>query len=100
LSECQDAQCVPGASADVNNASVTSPNVLVGKSQDANSYDLAVLEWKTCTGESMRSTGRDRSPGDVWASGEPVSYPIKNITVTASSSLSGYGSEKTIDGRG
>jgi hypothetical protein len=98
-----------GASAaDVNNASVANPlNVLVSKGQDANSYDPpAVFELgKTYYWRVDEVNGAPSSTvfkGDVWSfTVEPVSYPIKNITATASSSLSkDMGPEKTVDGSG
>jgi hypothetical protein len=96
------------SAADVNNASVTNGlNVLVSKSQDANSYDPpAVLElgktyyWRV--DEVNGAPDFTAFQGDVWSfTVEPVSYPVKNITVTASSSISkDMGPEKTIDGSG
>ncbi len=96
------------SAADVNNASVTNGlNVLVSKNQDANSYDPpAVFElgktyyWRV--DEVNGAPDFTAFKGDVWSfTVEPVSYPIKGVTATASSSLSkDMGPEKTVDGSG
>jgi hypothetical protein len=90
----------------VNNASRTSPlGVLARQAQDANSYDPPGLldlgqtyYWRVDeVGASSNVT-----KGNVWSfTVEPVAYPIKNITATASGSSNAQsGPEKTIDGSG
>jgi hypothetical protein len=91
----------------VSNASRTSPlGVLVSQAQDANAYDspgsLALGQtyyWRIDEVEAATSTIYQ---GSVWSfATEALAYPVKNVTATASSSLSAdMGPEKTVDGSG
>ena len=90
----------------VNNASRTSPlGVLVSQGQDANSYDPAGLlalgqtyYWRIDEIDASSKVTK----GNVWSfTVEPIAYPIKNITATASSVQSAEtGPGKTVDGSG
>lgn len=96
-----------GASlADVTNASRTNKlSVLVSQGQDANSYDPpAVFElgktyyWRI---DEVDATSAAIVKGEVWSfTVEAVAYPITGVTATASSSVTGMGPEKTVDGSG
>jgi hypothetical protein len=94
-------------SADVQNADRASPlNVLVSRGQDASSYaPPAVLElgktyyWRIDEVNAAPSTTIFK--GDVWQfTVEPYSYPIRNVTATASSTNKGMEPQKTVDGSG
>jgi regulation of enolase protein 1 (concanavalin A-like superfamily) len=51
--------------------------------------------------DEVNSVNLQISKGDVWSfTVEPYTYPVKNITATASGSQPGMGPEKTIDGSG
>jgi len=90
--------------ADVETAIRSSPlGVLVSQAQDANSYDPAGLlalgqtyYWRVDEVDASSNVTK----GNVWSfTVEPVAYPIKNITATASGSSNAQrGPEKTIDG--
>jgi len=92
--------------ADVETATRSSPlGVLVSQAQDANSYDPAGLlalgqtyYWRVDEVDASSNVTK----GNVWSfTVEPVTYPIKNITATASGSTNAQrGPEKTIDGSG
>jgi len=91
---------------DVTNASVSSPSgVLLAEKQDANSFDLDLLEygktyyWRV---DEVEADGVTIYRGDVWKfTVELYSYPIKNVIATASSvSSTNTGAEKTVDGSG
>ncbi|MFB0525023.1 MAG: DUF4457 domain-containing protein [Phycisphaerae bacterium] len=92
---------------DVSNASGKStPGVEVSQGQDANMYDPAGLltfsqtyYWRVDEVNNMNP----ESPwkGEVWSfMAEPVSYPIANITATASSAESNQEPENTVNGSG
>jgi len=93
---------------DVNDASRTNdPNsVLLSQDQDANNYDPdGLLEfgqtyyWRV--DEVNAAPDNTIYEGEVWSfTVEAFVYPIENITATASSSQTGMGPEKTIDGSG
>ncbi len=92
---------------DVNNASQDNPlNVLVSAGQDANTYDpTAVLEfdqtyyWRV--DEVNAAPDFTVFKGPAWSfTAEPFSYPITNITATASSAQAGMEPENTINGSG
>jgi len=80
--------------------------VLVAHGQDANTYDPAgLLEfgrtyfWRIDDINAPSSPGLHK--GDVWSfTVETYAYPVKLVKATASSSLTGMGPEKTIDGSG
>jgi hypothetical protein len=86
--------------ADVNTASAA---VLVSQAQDANTYEPpAVLAygqtyyWRI--DEVNASTDHTVYEGTVWSfTVEPTTYPLKNITVSASSAGPNQGPEKTLD---
>jgi hypothetical protein len=90
----------------VNNASRTNPlGVLVSQAQDANTYDppglLALGQtyyWRIDEVEASSTVTK----GNIWSfTAEPVAYPIKNVTATASSAQNAdTGPEKTVDGSG
>jgi len=91
---------------DVTNASVSNPlGVLLAEKQDANSFDLDPLEfgktyyWRV---DEVEADGVTLHRGDIWKfTVEPYSYPITNVTATASSSSSkDTGPEKTVNGSG
>jgi hypothetical protein len=96
-----------GASvADVNSASRTKTlNVLASQGQDANSYDPPgvlglgmTYYWRV---DEVNAVPTTIFKGDIWSfTVEPVSYPLKTVTATASSSANGMGPEKTINGVG
>jgi len=94
------------AGADVTNADRGNPlAVAAGVGQDANTYDPGRLElgrtyyWRV---DEVRADGATIDRGDVWSfTVEPVSYPIQNVTASASSSNGAtMGPEKTVDGSG
>ncbi|MGE5294664.1 MAG: discoidin domain-containing protein, partial [Solirubrobacterales bacterium] len=78
--------------------------VALATAQDANSYDVGTLAygqtyyWRV---DEVDAAGA-LYPGDVWSfTVEPYSYPITNVTATASSSYNANtGPEKTVDGSG
>ena len=80
------------------------PNVVVSAAQDANSYDPGRLElgrtyyWRI---DEVKADGTINA-GDIWSfTVEPVSYAIKNVTATASSSHNANtGPGKSVDGSG
>jgi len=93
--------------ADVQNADrANSLNVLVSRGQDADSCDPpAVLElgktyyWRIDEVNAAPSTTIFK--GDVWHfTVEPYSYPIQNVTATASSSNKGMEPQRAVDGSG
>ncbi len=94
------------AFADVNTAGRTSPKgVLVSQGQEAATYDPGLLAfgqtyyWRI--DEVNVPSGNILSKGSVWSfTVEPYSYPIKNVTATASSAQEGMGPERTVDGSG
>ena len=93
---------------DINAADTTNPlDVLVGQSQDANTYDPTerlelgqTYYWRV--DEVNAPPDYTVFRGDVWSfTIEPYARPIENITATASSSNNAnMGPEKTIDGSG
>ena len=92
---------------DVSAADADNPlNVLVSIDQDANTYEPdGLLEigktyyWRIDEINALSDPAVVK--GDVWSfTTEPYSYPIANITTTASSSSAEMGPEKTIDGSG
>lgn len=93
---------------DVTNADGTKPlNVLVSQGQDANTYDPPgslklgqTYYWRIDEANAAPDTTLFR--GGVWSfTVEVFSYPITNVTATASSSHeAGMGPEKTVDGSG
>ncbi|MEN6429139.1 MAG: discoidin domain-containing protein [Phycisphaerales bacterium] len=97
-----------GTDADaVANADATQTlGVLVSQGQDANSYDPdGILEfgqtyyWRI--DEVNGAPDYTVFKGEVWSfTAEPVSYPVQNVTATASSATPGMGPEKTVDGSG
>ncbi len=95
------------AATDVDAASRTKPgNVLVSLGQDANTYDPPgtlklgqTYYWRV--DEVQAPPAATVTKGRVWSfTVEPVSYPLKSVTATASSSTTGMGPEKTVDGSG
>jgi hypothetical protein len=76
----------------------------IATAQDANSFDVGRLSfgqtyyWRV---DDVRADGTV-GPGELWSfTIEPYSYPIKNLTATASSQNSkDMGPEKTLDGSG
>ncbi|MCX5644242.1 MAG: discoidin domain-containing protein [Phycisphaerae bacterium] len=80
--------------------------VLAGQAQDANSFEpVGALEFgKTYYWRIDEVNGPPNTKvfkGQVWSfTVEPYAYPIKGVTATASSSQTGMGPEKTIDGSG
>jgi regulation of enolase protein 1 (concanavalin A-like superfamily) len=97
-----------GANAnDVGAADRVNPlGVLAGQAQDANSFEPAdALEFGTTyywrIDEVNGPPNTKVFKGQVWSfTVEPYAYPIQGITATASSSQTGMGPEKTIDGSG
>jgi hypothetical protein len=93
---------------DVNDASRTNPlNVLVGKAQDANTYDPPArfelgqtYYWRV--DEVNDSPDATIFTGNVWSfTVEPLSYPVTGVTATASSQANAdVGPERTVDGSG
>ncbi len=92
---------------DVSAADTDNPlNVLVSPGQDANTYDPdGLLEigqtyyWRV--DEVNAPPDSMVFKGDIWSfTTEPYSYPVANVTATASSSSAGMGPEKTVDGSG
>jgi regulation of enolase protein 1 (concanavalin A-like superfamily) len=90
---------------DVTAAERTNPKgVLVGQGQQAAEYDPAgLLEfgktyyWRIDEVDAASTVYR----GEVWSfTTESYSYPIQNVTATASSVNTGMGPEKTVDGSG
>ena len=95
------------AFADVNTASRASQkNVLVSQGQDANTYDPPgsltlgqTYYWRI--DEVNAAPDATIFRGEVWSfTVEPVGYPVKPVTATASSVQGAEGPEKTIDGSG
>jgi hypothetical protein len=92
--------------ADVNDASRANPKqVLVSRDQSDTTYDAGRLElgrtyfWRIDEVNAPPSSTIFK--GAVWAfTVEPYSYPIRNVTATASSAQPSMGPEKTIDGSG
>ena len=93
---------------DVNNATTDNPmDVLVSQGQAATTYDAALgLEfgqtyyWRV--DEVNGAPDNTVFKGEVWSfTAEPTGYPIRTVSVTASSShKASMGPEKTIDGSG
>ena len=92
--------------ADVTDAARGNPlGVAVSVAQDANTYDPGLLEfgrtyyWRV---DEVRADGVTIDGGDIWSfTVEPLSYPIKGVTTTASSSNNtNMGPGKTVDGSG
>jgi hypothetical protein len=86
-------------------ASRTDPlGVALATGQDANSYDIGVLEYGQTYYWRVDEVGADGTmyPGDIWMfTVEPYAYPITGVTATASSSYSATsGPEKTVDRSG
>ncbi|MBP7053505.1 MAG: discoidin domain-containing protein [Phycisphaerae bacterium] len=86
-------------------ASRTDPlGVALATGQDANSYDIGVLEFGQTYYWRVDEVGADGTlyPGDVWMfTVEPYAYAITGVTATASSSYSANsGPEKTVDRSG
>ncbi len=81
-------------------------SALVSSGNDANTYDppdhlefSQTYYWRV--DEVNSAPDFTVHPGKVWSfTVEPYSYPITNITATASSSNPGTGPERTIDGSG
>ena len=92
--------------ADVNDASRANPKgVLMSQGQDANTYDPVLQFGQTYywrVDEVNAPPTNTVFKGSVWSfTAEPVAYPIKGITATASSSQStDMVPGKTIDGSG
>jgi hypothetical protein len=93
--------------ADVNNASRTNAaGALASRGQDANSYDPPTVlglgktyYWRI--DEVNAAPDNTIFKGSIWSfTVEPFSYPIKGVTATASSSTTGMGPEKTVNGSG
>jgi len=84
---------------------VNPQGVLVGQNVSGNEYDpIGLLEfggtyyWRV---DEVNGVDLKISKGDMWSfTVEPYTYPIKNVTATASGSQPGMGPEKTIDGSG
>jgi hypothetical protein len=82
------------------------PGVRVSRGQDANSYDAGRLEFGQTYCWRIDGVGAAPdyavSKGSVWSFAiEPYSYPIQNVTATASSvNKATDGPEKTVDGSG
>ncbi|MCX5644972.1 MAG: discoidin domain-containing protein [Phycisphaerae bacterium] len=89
--------------ADVNSASVASPKgVLVSPGQTATTYTpAALLDYGQTYSWRIDEVGASTFKGNVWSfTVEPYSYPITNVTATASSSQPSMGPEKTVDSSG
>ncbi len=89
----------------VSNASRTAPlGVLVSQAQDVNSYDPpgSLVLGQTYYWRIDEVEGSTVHKGQVWSfATEPLAYPLKSVTATASSSQgANMGPEKTIDGSG
>jgi regulation of enolase protein 1 (concanavalin A-like superfamily) len=91
--------------ADVDAASRATPGtVLLGLGQDANTYDPPAnlklgqtYYWRIDEVQANATVVKGR----VWSfTTEPISYPLKNVTATASGASIGMGPEKTVDGSG
>jgi len=92
---------------DVNNADRANPlDVLVSQGQEANSYELpSVLEfgqtyyWRI--DEVNAAPDSIIFKGGLWSfTVEPFTYPIENVTATASSATAEGGPENTVNGSG
>ncbi len=90
----------------VSDASRANPQgALAGQNVNGNEYDPAGLlkfgqtyYWRV---DEVDATSLKISKGDVWSfTVEPYTYPLKNVTATASGSQPGMGPEKTVDGSG
>jgi F5/8 type C domain/Protein of unknown function (DUF1349) len=95
------------AFSDVNEASRENPlDVLVSQGQAATSYAPAgvlafgqTYYWRV--DEVNAAPDSTIFPGGVWSfTAEPFSYPIENITVSASSTQAGSAPENTVNGSG
>ena len=95
------------ATADVNNASRTSPNgLLASKGQADTTFDPAgvfaygqTYYWRI--DEVNKAPDGTVYKGGIWSfTAEPYGYPITKITATASSAQASMGPDKTIDGSG
>jgi regulation of enolase protein 1 (concanavalin A-like superfamily) len=93
--------------ADVNAASVTKPlGVLAGAGQDANTFAPAELlqygktyYWRI--DEVNATPDATVFKGGTWSfTVEPFSYPVANVTATASSATADMGPENTVNGSG
>jgi hypothetical protein len=92
---------------DVNSAGRSTADILISQAQDANAINIPgvfalgqTYYWRV--DEVNAAPDNTIYRGDVWSfTAEPVSYPIANLSVTASSSHSEEMlPEKTIDGSG
>ena len=92
--------------ADVNSATRTNAkNVLVSQGQADTTFDPAgsfvygqTYYWRI---DEVNQSDSSISKGDVWTfTAEPSGYPVKPVSVTASSAQAGMGPEKTIDSSG
>ena len=92
--------------ADVNDASTGNPlGVLLSQGQADASYDAGRLEFNQTyywrVDEVNGAPDRTVHKGEVWSfATEPLSYPIGDITATASSAENNMGPEKSVDGSG
>lgn len=94
------------AYADVNDASRVKPgNVLASRGQTATTFEPAGLEygqryyWRI--DEVNATPDGTIFKGDVWSfTAEPFAYPVKSLTVKASSQQTAWPATKTIDGSG
>ena len=92
------------SSADVTNASRTAPlGVLAGKDQSAGSFAPTNLQfgqtyyWRVDEVDASSAIAK----GETWSfTVEPLSYPIANVTATASSAQATMGPENTVNGSG
>ena len=94
------------SAADVNNASRTNPlSVLASQGQSTGGYAPAGLQygqtyyWRVDEVNAPPSNAIVK--GEIWSfTVEPLGYPIKSVTATASSSQPGMGPENTVNGSG
>ena len=90
----------------VSDASIANPlDVLVGKGQDASTFDPAKLDFGTTyfwrVDEVNGAPDNTVYKGDVWSfTTEPVGYPVTNVTATASSFSKDMEPGHTVDGSG
>jgi hypothetical protein len=89
--------------AEVSDASRADPRgVLISQGLTAETYDPASLEFgRTYYWRVDEVGGAAPFKGEVWSfTVEPYSYPIENVTATASSAQTGMGPENTVNGSG
>jgi regulation of enolase protein 1 (concanavalin A-like superfamily) len=92
--------------ADVNSATrASAKNVLVSQGQADTTFDPAgsfaygqTYYWRI---DEVNQADSSIAKGDVWTfTAEPLGYPVKPVSATASSAQANMGPEKTIDGSG